>query len=71
MKKKIKDFAVDFLLIAVIFAVTDYVTLKVFHSESFWLEMGTYVVLYGIVFGGKRAIVNLWKRRAAEKKEND
>ena len=63
MKKKILDIIVDILLIAVVFAVTDIVLLDVFHSESLWLELGIYIVLYGIVFGAKSGIVYLWKRK--------
>lgn len=62
MKKKIIHIIVDVLLIAVVFAVTDVILLKVFHSENLWLELGIYIVCYGIVFGTKRGILYLWKK---------
>lgn len=70
MKKKIIGIIVDILLITMVFSVTDTVLRKVFHSESLWLELGIYLVLYAIVFGCKRGIVILWNRWASQKKEN-
>ena len=58
MKKKIIDTSVDILLI------------KLFHSESFWLEFGIYVVFYTIVFGCKKGVMILWERFSSKKKEN-
>lgn len=63
MKKKLINTVIDILLIAVVFAVTDVVMYSVLRSENLWLELGVYVVFYGIVFGAKSAIVYLWKRR--------
>lgn len=67
MKKKIINTIVDILLIAVVFAVTDTVMMKVFCSENLWLELGVYVVLYGLVFGAKSGIIHLWKRKWGNK----
>ncbi len=67
MRKKIINAIVDILLITFIFAVTDILMMKVFHSERMWIELLIYVVLYCIVFGSKWAIKNLWKRRATGK----
>ena len=36
--------------------------IKVFNSKNFWLELGIYIVFYGIVFGGKSGILYLCKR---------
>ena len=71
MKNKIIDIIVDILLMTIIFSVTDIVSLKVFHSESIWLELGIYIVLYAVVFGSKKGIVILWNRVAPKKKENN
>ena len=70
MKKKIMNAIIDILLIAVAFAVTDILMMKVLHSESMWLELLCYVVLYGILFGGKWAVAKLWTRHTAEKESN-
>lgn len=70
MKKKIIGIIIDILLIMVVFTVTDSVLLKVFHSESIWLELGIYIVFYAIVFGSKKGIAILWNRFASKKKEN-
>ena len=71
MKKKIIDIIVDILLIGTVFSVTDIVLREVFHSESLWLELGIYIVLYAIVFGAKSGIVLLWKRFVSKKKEGN
>ncbi|MBE6618323.1 MAG: hypothetical protein E7626_00900 [Ruminococcaceae bacterium] len=71
MKKKIIGIIVDILLIAAVFAVTDILMLKVFHSENVWLELGTYIVFYAIAFGGKKGICVLWDRFKSTKKENN
>ena len=66
MKKKIIGIIVDILLIGTVFAVTDIVLLKVFHSESMWLELGIYLVLYALAFGTKRGIITIFKRMRAK-----
>ena len=71
MKKKIINFIVDILLITVAFAVTDILMVEVFHSDKMWLELLCYVVLYGILFGGKRAVAKLWARLAVKKEPNE
>lgn len=63
MKRKICDIIIDILLITAVFAVTDWLMIDVLHSENLWLELGVYIVLYGIVFGAKSGIVYLWKKR--------
>ena len=69
MKKKIIGILVDIILFGIVFGVTDVVLLKVFHSESFWLELGIYLVLYTIAFGTKRGIIILWNKLVTKKKE--
>lgn len=71
MKKKIINIIADILLITVAFAITDILMIKVFHSESMWLELLIYIVLYGIVFGSKHGLTILWKRFASNKKETE
>lgn len=66
MKKKISNTIIEIFLIAAVFAVTDLMMLNVFQSESIWLELGIYIVLYGIVFGAKSGILYLWKRSAGK-----
>ena len=60
--KKIVNVIVDFILIVVVFSITDHLMLKVLQSENLWLELGIYLVLYGIVFGAKSGIMYLWNR---------
>lgn len=62
-KKRILNAIVDVVLIAIVFGATDILRLKVFHSESLWLELGIYLVLYAAVFGAKSGIVHLWNNR--------
>ena len=69
MKKKILDIIVDIILIGIVFGVTDAVLLKVFRSESLWLELGIYIVFYAIAFGTKRGIIILWNKLVNKKKE--
>lgn len=69
MKKKIIGIIVDILLITIVFSLTDFVSLKAFYSENFWLECGIYIVLYAIVFGSKRGIELLWNKFVSKKKE--
>lgn len=70
-KKKIFNFIVDVLLIGIVLSITDAVSLKVFHSENFWLELGIYLALYTIAFGTKRGIIILWNKYISKKKERN
>lgn len=67
MKRKIINTLIDIALIAVVFAVTDFLMMQVLHAENLWLELGVYIVLYGIVFGAKTSVVHLWKKHKQEK----
>lgn len=67
MKRKVGNLIVDLLPITLVFAVTDSVMLYVLHSENLWLELGIYILLYGIVFSTKSGIVYLWKKAKQEK----
>ena len=71
MKKKIIGNLVDIILFGIVFRVTDAVLLKVFHSESFWLELGIFLVLCTIAFGTKRGIIILWNKFVSKKKEGN
>ena len=70
-KKKIFNFIVDVLLIGIVFSITDAVSLKVFHPENIWFELGIYLVLYTIAFGTKRGIIILWNKSISKKKEGN
>ena len=63
MKRKIFSFIIDVALIAGVFAIVEILSQKVFHSESLWLDIGLYIAAYIVVFGIKRVIVTLWKRK--------
>ncbi len=67
--KRIANFAVDIILITAVFAITDLLMLNVIKSESIWLELGIYIVFYGIAFGAKSGIVYLWKRKKRKDSE--
>ena len=71
MKKKNIGNLVDIILFGIVFRVTDAVLLKVFHSESFWLELGIFLVLCTIAFGTKRGIIILWNKFVSKKKEGN
>ncbi len=62
MKRKVIHILVDILLIAAVFAITDYFMLDVFKSRNLWLELGVYIVFYGILFGAKHGVVCLGKQ---------
>ena len=63
MKRKIFSILIDIVLITLVLALADTLALKVFRSESIWLYIGSYIAAYGVVFGAKRGIITLWKRR--------
>lgn len=63
MRRKVINIIIDIVLITGVFALVDVLSLKVFHSESIWLDIGLYIVLYILVFGAKRGIITLWKRK--------
>lgn len=62
MTKKIIGIIVDIILIAAVFALTDYVMLDVIGSENLWLELGIYIVFYAAVFGIKSGVLYLYHR---------
>lgn len=63
MNKKVFNIIIDIVLITCIFALVDILSLKVFRTENILLDIGLYIVLYILVFGAKRGIVTLWKRK--------
>lgn len=67
MKNKIVNIIIDVILIAVAFAGTDILMINVFYSDSMWLELLCYVLLYGILFGGEWVVIKLWTNRKQKK----
>lgn len=61
--KTVSDIALDIILITAVIYFTDFLRLKVLHSESFWLEIGLYILFYSAVFGAKRGISAALKKR--------
>ncbi len=62
MKQKLIRIAVDIVLITLVFAITDWLVLRVFHSEKRFVELLVYLVFYALVFGGKQLICSAWKK---------
>ena len=63
MKRKILSIIIDIALITLILAFVDTLALKVLRNESIWLYIGLYIAAYVVVFGAKRGIITLWKRK--------
>ncbi|HBF14272.1 MAG TPA: hypothetical protein DDW30_01035 [Clostridiales bacterium] len=63
MKRRIISIITDILLIILVLALVDTLVMKVFHSESIWLYIGLYIATYAVMFGAKRGIITLWKRK--------
>lgn len=63
LKRKVINIIIDLVLITGIFALVDILSIKVFRSESIWLDIGLYIMLYIAVFGVKSGIVVLLKRK--------
>ena len=68
-KRNILNIIIDIFLMAVVLSFVDYLMINILKKESFWLELGIYIVFYSIVFGTKSWIVYLWnkKRKGNEK----
>lgn len=62
MKMKFIDIIVDLILITIIFCLTDIITTHVIHNNSMWVDLGVYVLLYGMFFGLKKVITILWMK---------
>ena len=60
MKMKFIDIIVDLILITIIFCLTDIITTHVIHNNIMWVDLGVYVLLYGMFFGLKKVITLLW-----------
>ena len=73
LKRKILSILTDIVLIILVLAFTDTLALRVLHSESIWLYIGLYIATYVVVFGAKRGILILLKRKktnaSADKEE--
>ena len=63
LKRKVINIIIDLVLVTGIFALVDILSIKVFRSESIWLHIGLYIMLYIAVFGVKSGIVVLLKRK--------
>ena len=53
MAKKIINFVIDILIVAVVFVLTDLLMVKVLNSESVVIELLIYLVLCAVLFGIK------------------
>ena len=69
--RKIVHIIIDIALITLVFALTEEMLRKVFHSESFWLELAIYIVLYAVAFGAKQGIIVLCNRLILKKLQKE
>ena len=60
MKMKLINIIIDLILITIIFCLTDIITTHVIHNNSMWIDLGVYVLLYGVFFWLKKVITILW-----------
>lgn len=67
MKRKVINVIIDLAMLVGVFAIVDILAMKVFHSENVWLDIGLYTAAYIVVFGIKRGIIVLWKRKTQKK----
>ena len=63
MKKKILHFLGDFLQFTILFMLSEWIAVKVFHTTSFFPELLTFMVLYVMTEFAKSRIAKLWHRR--------
>lgn len=70
MKRKIISAVVDILGIMIVFSLTDWVTLHVFNTEAWWVELLTYLVIYAALAAVRWLIRRVWRRLTTQPNDN-
>lgn len=60
MKRKIINGVVDILFIMIVFSVTDWITLHIFNTDKWWMELLTYLVIYAALAAVRWLIRRAW-----------
>ena len=65
-RQRIRDFIIEFIIIALSFGISEYFAVQVFQSEKWYVELIVYVVVFMLLQG----IVSYAKRWWNKKKED-
>ena len=65
-RQRIRDFIIEFIIIALSFGISEYFAVQVFQSEKWYVELIAYIVVYMLLQG----IVSYAKRWWNKKKED-
>ena len=69
-RQRIVKFIIDFLIIAISFEISEYVAIKVFHSEKWYVELIIYMVVFMLLQGLVSLVERMWNMRDIEKVKN-
>ena len=65
-RQRIRDFIIEFIIIALSFGISEYFAVQVFQSEKWYVELIAYIVVFMLLQG----IVSYAKRWWNKKKED-
>ena len=60
MNDKLKYVLSNLIPITLVFYITNVITIDIFKSESLWLNLGIYILVYIVVFGIKKGLFIIW-----------
>ena len=65
-RQRIRDFIIEFIIIAVSFGISEYFAVQVFQADKWYVELIAYVVVFMLLQG----IVSYAKRGSNKKKDD-
>ena len=67
-QQRIRDFIIEFIIIALSFGISEYFAVQVFQSEKWYVELIAYMVVFMALQGVASLVKRLWNKKNDEKR---
>ena len=67
-RQRIRDFIIEFIIIALSFGISEYFAVQVFQSEKWYVELIVYVVVFMLLQGSVSCVKRWWNKKKEDKR---
>ena len=70
-RQRIRDFIIEFIIIALSFGISEYFAVQVYQSEKWYVELIVYVVVFMLLQGRVSYAKRWWNKKKEDKKKGE
>lgn len=67
-RQRIRDFIIEFIIIALSFGISEYFAVQVFQSEKWYVELIAYMVVFILLQGSVSYAKQWWNKKKEDKR---